>query len=377
MRMERRDSFEFFVSEGGAESPSPSLTPSPASTPSPPAGASAGSVRSDDGSGRGSELAAASSDFAVGGMSIALGRGKGIMGAAGDGGGEGELGRKKSGSPRKYEADVTALALTPRSSSPFSPASDFSGKRGRGRPRGSGKRQLLATLARILSFSQKGPRAICILSANGAISNVTLRQPGSSGGILTFEARTTIFLLPFICQWQLFMFFNFCVKLIARSNKRTAGRFEILTLSGSFTITDSGGIRSRTGGLSVSLAGPDGRVIGGGVAGLLLAASPIQVVVGSFTPNAFKEQRRNLNSDTSPISPMLTAVTQISQTTVEGERVASHAGMPVPNTSNDANNSKNAPNLNPSSFQSVRWQGLQPPSEQKLSPDINICLHRE
>lgn len=56
------------------------------------------------------------------------------------------------------------------------------------------------------------------------------------------------------------------------------GRFEILSLSGSFTITESGGIRSRTGGISVSLAGPDGRVIGGGVTGLLLAASPIQVM---------------------------------------------------------------------------------------------------
>lgn len=43
-------------------------------------------------------------------------------------------------------------------------------------------------------------------------------------------------------------------------------------------MNDNGsGIRSRNGGLSVSLAGPDGRVIGGGVAGLLIAASPIQV----------------------------------------------------------------------------------------------------
>lgn len=55
------------------------------------------------------------------------------------------------------------------------------------------------------------------------------------------------------------------------------GRFEILTLTGSYTISDNGGIKSRTGGLSVSLASPDGRIIGGGVAGLLMAASPIQV----------------------------------------------------------------------------------------------------
>jgi len=48
-------------------------------------------------------------------------------------------------------------------------------------------------------------------------------------------------------------------------------------LTGSFTVADNNGIRSRSGGLSVSLAGPDGRVIGGGVAGLLTAAGPIQV----------------------------------------------------------------------------------------------------
>ena len=38
-----------------------------------------------------------------------------------------------------------------------------------------------------------------------------------------------------------------------------------------------GGSRNRTGGLSVSLASPDGRVIGGGVGGVLIAASPVQV----------------------------------------------------------------------------------------------------
>ena len=43
--------------------------------------------------------------------------------------------------------------------------------------------------ARIMSFSQQGPRGICILSANGAISNVTLRQPSTSGGTVTYEVR--------------------------------------------------------------------------------------------------------------------------------------------------------------------------------------------
>jgi len=38
-----------------------------------------------------------------------------------------------------------------------------------------------------MSFSQNGPRAVCILSANGAISNVTLRQAATSGGTVTYE----------------------------------------------------------------------------------------------------------------------------------------------------------------------------------------------
>lgn len=37
------------------------------------------------------------------------------------------------------------------------------------------------------------------------------------------------------------------------------------------------GSHNRIGGLSVSLASPDGRVIGGGVGGVLIAATPVQV----------------------------------------------------------------------------------------------------
>lgn len=42
-------------------------------------------------------------------------------------------------------------------------------------------------------------------------------------------------------------------------------------------LTENGSLGERSGGLSVSLSGPDGRVLGGGVAGLLVAASPVQV----------------------------------------------------------------------------------------------------
>ncbi|CAK9141231.1 unnamed protein product [Ilex paraguariensis] len=201
----------------------------------------------------------------------------------------GESMKRKRGRPRKYAPDGS-MALTVKSTPPLSgtvqpptppsaatgAVSASSGKK-RGRPFGSGRKHQVAALgsagvgftphiitvkagedvlAKLMTFSQNTTRAVCILSANGAISNVTLRQASTSGGTVTYE-----------------------------------GRFEILSLSGSFLLTESGGQRSRTGGLSVSLAGPDGRVLGGGVAGLLTAAAPVQVVVGSFMADGRKQSK--------------------------------------------------------------------------------------
>jgi hypothetical protein len=41
--------------------------------------------------------------------------------------------------------------------------------------------------ARIMAFSQQGPRAVCIISATGAISTATLHQDSDSGGVVTYE----------------------------------------------------------------------------------------------------------------------------------------------------------------------------------------------
>uniref|UniRef100_A0A0D3HRF5 AT-hook motif nuclear-localized protein n=1 Tax=Oryza barthii TaxID=65489 RepID=A0A0D3HRF5_9ORYZ len=102
-----------------------------------------------------------------------------------------------------------------------------SGRR-RGRPKGSGRRQILANLgewyalsaggsftphviivatgedvaARIMSFSQKGPRSVCILAANGTISNVVLNQPGSSGSTFSYEVIVGSFLPNNLKQHQ-------------------------------------------------------------------------------------------------------------------------------------------------------------------------------
>lgn len=219
----------------------------------------------------------------------------------------GESLKRKRGRPRKYGPDGTmarALVMVPDGASPvsgaFSPTSPpgtggspFSHsrpasvtKKPMGRPPGSGKKQQMAALgsagigftphvitvlagedvsSKIMSFSHHGPRAVCILSANGAISTVTLRQAATSGGTVTYE-----------------------------------GRFEILSLSGSYLLSESDGQRSRTGGLSVCLAGPDGRVLGGGVAGILVAASPVQVVVGSFIADGRKEPKPVQSAGPSP-----------------------------------------------------------------------------
>ncbi|XP_042406061.1 AT-hook motif nuclear-localized protein 10-like isoform X1 [Zingiber officinale] len=215
---------------------------------------------------------------------------QGVAGGSGglsSGNSSGESFKRKRGRPRKYGPDGTPiLAVSPLSRSPapptFSPATNMAAtvaaegaKKSRGRPRGSTNKRHIKALgstgtgfmphviavqtgedvsAKIMEFSQQSRRAICVLSANGAIANASLRQISTSGGTVTYE-----------------------------------GRFEVLSLSGSLLLSHSGGKQSRTGGLSVSLAGPDGHVIGGGVAGVLIAASPMQVIVGSFTSEGKKE----------------------------------------------------------------------------------------
>ncbi|KAK7307719.1 hypothetical protein VNO77_41034 [Canavalia gladiata] len=204
--------------------------------------------------------------------------------------------KKKRGRPRKYSPDGNiALGLAPSHASSSSAPSSIEpfAKKNRGRPPGSGKKQIDALgtggtgftphvilveagqdiAAKIMAFCQQGPRTVCILSANGAICNVTLRQPAMSGGTVTYE-----------------------------------GQFEIISLSGSIVLSGDSSGRNRMGGLSVSLAGSDGRVLGGGVAGMLTAASPVQVIVGSFIADGKKSSSSNLKSgpSTTPSSQMLT-----------------------------------------------------------------------
>lgn len=67
--------------------------------------------------------------------------------------------------------------------------------------------------SKIMSFSHHGPRAICVLSANGAISNVTLRQPATSGGTVTYEVCE---LMPLTCSFNRDKLCLVCFTLVLR-----------------------------------------------------------------------------------------------------------------------------------------------------------------
>eukprot|EP00262_Sarcandra_glabra_P020463 TRINITY_DN8148_c0_g2_i2.p1 TRINITY_DN8148_c0_g2~~TRINITY_DN8148_c0_g2_i2.p1 ORF type:complete len:311 (+),score=33.00 TRINITY_DN8148_c0_g2_i2:79-1011(+) len=168
--------------------------------------------------------------------------------------------KRKRGRPRKY----ASAAPTSASPSPAPPPLTPPFKK---EPSSAKKAQLVAlgvagqgftphviTVAagedvaqKIMSFTQQRKHAVCILSASGSISNASLRQPSMLGGNVTYE-----------------------------------GRFEILSMSGSFVHSEIGGASSRTGGLSMCLSDADGRIVGGGVGGPLKAAGPVQVIAGSF-----------------------------------------------------------------------------------------------
>ncbi|XP_076954122.1 AT-hook motif nuclear-localized protein 1-like [Bidens hawaiensis] len=273
--------------------------------------------------------------------------------------------KKKRGRPRKYGPDgsvTQAALLSPKpisSAAGTSPVIDFSaGKRGKVRLPSAGKQSpkmgveslgdLFSSVGanftphiinvnagedvtmKVISFSQQGPRSICILSANGVISSVTLRQPNSSGGTLTYE-----------------------------------GRFEILSLAGSFMPSESGGIRNRSGGMTVSLASPDGRVVGGSVSGLLVAASPVQIVVGSFlTGNHHEYQKTPKTPKPEKVTPTLPSppVATLAAAAEAEEEEASPASV--------------KPDVSSPTFRGDNWSAYKgSPESRKQSTDINVSLH--
>lgn len=103
----------------------------------------------------------------------------------------------------------------------------------------------------ITAFARRRQRGVCVLSGAGTVTNVTLRQPASQGAVVALH-----------------------------------GRFEILSLSGSFLPPPA---PPEATGLTVYLAGGKGQVVGGTVVGSLTAAGPVVIMAASFA-NAVYER---------------------------------------------------------------------------------------
>ncbi|XP_041021563.1 AT-hook motif nuclear-localized protein 22-like [Juglans microcarpa x Juglans regia] len=102
----------------------------------------------------------------------------------------------------------------------------------------------------VSTFARRRQRGVCILSGSGTVTNVTLRQPASPGAVVTLH-----------------------------------GRFEILSLSGSFLPPPAPPAAS---GLTIYLAGGQGQVVGGSVVGPLLASGPVVIMAASFGNAAYE-----------------------------------------------------------------------------------------
>ncbi|KAL9303832.1 hypothetical protein ACSQ67_021095 [Phaseolus vulgaris] len=96
---------------------------------------------------------------------------------------------------------------------------------------------------------------------SGTVTNVTLRQPASPGAVVTLH-----------------------------------GRFEILSLSGSFLPPPAPPAAS---GLAIYLAGGQGQVVGGSVVGPLLASGPVVIMAASFGNAAY--ERLPLEDEETPV----------------------------------------------------------------------------
>ncbi|XVF60744.1 hypothetical protein PTKIN_Ptkin08bG0072800 [Pterospermum kingtungense] len=101
----------------------------------------------------------------------------------------------------------------------------------------------------LANFARRKQRGICVLSGSGCVTNVTLRQPSSSGAIVTLH-----------------------------------GRYEILSLLGSILPPPAPpGIT----GLTIYLSGGQGQVVGGVVVGALIASGPVLIMAASFMNATF------------------------------------------------------------------------------------------
>ncbi|KAH6833312.1 AT-hook motif nuclear-localized protein 22 [Perilla frutescens var. hirtella] len=133
----------------------------------------------------------------------------------------------------------------------------------------------------ISTFATRRQRGVCILSGSGTVTNVTLRQPAAPTSVLTLH-----------------------------------GRFEILSLSGSFLPPPAPPAAS---GLAIYLAGSQGQVVGGTVVGPLLASGPVVIMAASFGNAAY--ERLPLEDEEAVVAPVGSGGGQLGSPGLSGQQL--------------------------------------------------------
>ncbi|KAL3722850.1 hypothetical protein ACJRO7_035109 [Eucalyptus globulus] len=133
----------------------------------------------------------------------------------------------------------------------------------------------------ITTYARRRGRGISILSGTGAVTNVTLRQPASpSGSVVTMH-----------------------------------GRFDILSLTGTVLPPPA---PPGTGGLAIYLSGGQGQVVGGSVAGPLMASGPVVLMAASFANAMFDRLPLEESGEDAPPAQVQPSASQSSGVTARG-----------------------------------------------------------
>ncbi|KAL5223846.1 hypothetical protein ABZP36_010485 [Zizania latifolia] len=103
----------------------------------------------------------------------------------------------------------------------------------------------------VASFARRRQVGVCVFSGTGGVTNVSIRQPGVGPGAVV----------------------------------SLAGRFDILSLSGSFLPAPA---PPSATGLTVYVSGGQGQIVGGTVAGPLIAVGPVVIMAASFGNAAYE-----------------------------------------------------------------------------------------
>lgn len=116
----------------------------------------------------------------------------------------------------------------------------------------------------VSNYARRRGRGVCILSGTGAVTNVTIKQPAvPSGSVVTLH-----------------------------------GRFEILSLTGTSLPPPA---PPGSGGLTIYLSGGQGQVVGGSVAGPLMASGPVVLMAASFANAVYDRLPLEGEEEQSPV----------------------------------------------------------------------------